>query len=172
MDKRKITVLVLLDLSKAFDSINHERLLQKIAYLVVSSASVQWFKSYLSNLSQSVCIHSILSDSLPLSHGIPHGAILSPLLFCIYRNDLSMVMTCKLESYVDVSKLYLSFSVSNVEGALQKLQNNLHGVATWCTERQQLNKLEHTPSLAFLGELKSCSISQGLGHVFRPQPHV
>ena len=75
MDKQKITALVLLDLSKAFDSINHERLLQKIANLGASSASVQWFKSYLSNRSQSVRIHSILSDPLPLSHGVPQGVI-------------------------------------------------------------------------------------------------
>ena len=87
MDKRKITALVLLDLSKAFDSINHERLLQKIANLGVSSASVQWFESYLSNQSQSVRIHSTLSDLLPLSHEVPQGAILSPLLFCISQRS-------------------------------------------------------------------------------------
>ena len=117
MDKQKVTALVLLDLSKAFDSINHERLLQKIAHLGASSASVQWFKSYLSNRCQSVRIHSILPDPLPLSHGVPEDAVLSPLLFCIYLNDLPMVTKCELESYVDDSKLHLSFRVSDVEGA-------------------------------------------------------
>ena len=84
MDNKKITVLILLDLSKAFDSINHQRLLKKLTSVGASPATVKWFESYLSHRTQTLRIGSTLSDPLTISHGVPQGAILSPLLFCIY----------------------------------------------------------------------------------------
>ena len=82
MDK-KITTLILLNLSKAFDSIDHERLLYKISAIGVSSATLKWLKSYLSGRSQAVQFGSTLSDTLPITHGVPQVAILSASLFCI-----------------------------------------------------------------------------------------
>lgn len=102
MDNKKITVLILLDLSKAFDSINHQRLLKKLTSVGASPATVKWFESYLSHRTQTLRIGSTLSDPLTISHGVPQGAILSPLLFCIYTNDLpNTPLTCEIESYVD-----------------------------------------------------------------------
>ena len=96
--------LILLDLSKAFDSIHHDRLLYKISAMGASLATLNWFKSYLSGRSQAVRIGSTLSDVLPITHGVPQGAIWSPLLFCIYLNDLTNApQECCLEWYVDDS---------------------------------------------------------------------
>ena len=98
MDKKQITALVLLDLSKAFDSIDHTRLLHKLSIVGASPSTVNWFKSYLSNRYQYVKIDSTHSDTVSITHGVPQGAILSPLLFCIYLNDLpSAPSSCKLE---------------------------------------------------------------------------
>ena len=83
MDKKQITALVLLDLSKAFDSIDHARLLHKLSNIGASPSSIKWFKSYLSGRRQYVRIGSAHSKTLPIMHGVPQGAILSPLLFCI-----------------------------------------------------------------------------------------
>ena len=88
MDKKNLTALTLLDLSKAFDGLNHNKLLAKLSSVGASPHVVNWFKSYLTGRSQSVRINSILSDPLPITHGVPQGAILSPLLFCIHLNDL------------------------------------------------------------------------------------
>jgi hypothetical protein len=83
MDNKMLTALVLLDLSKAFDSINHNILLQKLEFIGASQSSLRWFSSYLKGRSQVVRIGSTLSSPLNLTHGVPQGAILSPLLFCI-----------------------------------------------------------------------------------------
>ena len=122
MDKKKITALVLLDLSKAFDSIDHARLLHhKLSILGASPSTVNWFKSYLSSPYQYVRIGSIHLDTLPITHGVPQGAILSPLFFCIYLNDPPLApSSCNLESYVDDSKLFLSFPLIELHWKLKR----------------------------------------------------
>ena len=139
MDKKKISALILLDLSKALDSISHQRLLQKLSAVGASPATVSWFQSYLTGRTQSVRIDSALSDPLLITHGVPQGAILSPLLFCIDLNDLlGAPQFCHLESYVDDSKILLSFPVIDFNDAKIKLEEGLHKVTTWCCENQLL----------------------------------
>ena len=72
-----------LDMSKAFDSIHHDLLLQKLETLGVSLC-MQWFKSYLTNRYQYVRFQDAVSDLLPLKFGVPQGSILGPLLFTVY----------------------------------------------------------------------------------------
>ena len=130
MDKKRLTALVLLDLSKAFDGIDHIKLLHKLSMVGASPAVVNWFKSYLSGRSQCTRRASTLSDPLPITHGVPLGAILSPLLFCIYLNDLPFAsQTHCLESYVDDSKVFLSFHLSDIDSAVPKLEDDLRNLA-------------------------------------------
>ena len=182
MDNKKITVLILLDLSKAFDSINHQRLLKKLTSVGASPATVKWFESYLSHRTQTLRIGSTLSDPLTISHGVPQGAILSPLLFCIYTNDLpNTPLTCEIESYVDDSKILRSFHTPESERAMLEIEEDLHRVAIWCCEnhllinpektkflllgtRQLMNRLPAQPSLSFLGKtLTPVSSAKDLG---------
>ena len=80
-----------------------------------------------------------MSDPLPITHGVPQGAILSPLLFCIYLNDLPCApQVCGLELYVDDSKVFLSFSLPDVDTAIANLEQDLLRVAAWCCENQLL----------------------------------
>ena len=136
---KKITALILLDLWKAFDSIDHDRLLYKISAMGASSASLKWFKSYLSGRPQEVRIGSTLSDALTITHGVPQGAILSPFLFCIWLNDLpNAPQECCLELYVDDSKPFLSFPLASTNSSLRKLEDDLLKVTTWCCENHLL----------------------------------
>ncbi len=79
--------MVFIDLSKAFDSIEHDILLEKISRLGVSPAAYEWFKSYLADRSQYVRIGTTTSTTAPLTHGIPQGSVLSPFLFNIYTDS-------------------------------------------------------------------------------------
>ena len=106
-----------------------------ILILHASPSTVNWFKSYLSSRYQYVRIGSTHSDTLTITHGVPQGATLSPLLFCIYLNALSLATSsCNLESYVDDSKLFLSFPLIELDAAIKKLEQDLLSVAQWCCE--------------------------------------
>ena len=90
MERGEMTGSVFIDLSKAFDSVNHNILLEKLKKLNMSASVMQWFKSYLSERSQSVKIEGNISKALPLNVGVPQGSILDPLLFIIYTSDLPL----------------------------------------------------------------------------------
>ena len=87
-DKEKLTGLAFLDLSKAFDTLDHELLLTKLADFGLSKSSVNWFNAYLTNITQSVIINGIQSDAEPILHGVPQGSVLGPLLFIMHINNL------------------------------------------------------------------------------------
>ena len=87
IDETKVTAVVYLDMSKAFDSIKHEILLNKLKNIGLSSSALTWLCSYLSQRSQVVRINSTLSDALPTVCGVPQGSVLRALLFSIYVND-------------------------------------------------------------------------------------
>lgn len=166
-----LSALILLDLSKAFDSISHLILLQKLRGMSASPSTVKWFRSYLTGRTQCVRIGSTVSSSIPITHGVPQGAILSPLMFCIYMNDLSLApQSCRMESYVDDSKVFMSFSIKDADMTKKHLDDDLRHVAEWCSgnqllinpgktkflfvgRRQLLQRLPVEMSLSFLGIL-------------------
>ena len=133
MDSKKFTHVVLLDLSKAFDSIDHCRLLSKLQALGIGRTALEWFRSYLTERQQYVRIGSETSNLGLITHGVPQGSILGPALFNLYINDLPTVPECgSLESFVDESKLYLSFPVKDATAVVQLISEDLAKIATWC----------------------------------------
>ena len=133
IDQKKVTAVILLDMSKAFDSINHNILLAKLEDVGVAPSCLTWFRSYLSERYQAVRINSTLSEKLPVVSCVPQGSILGPLLFSIYVNDLpSATKTCSSESYVDDTKLLLSFHINDSNAALVDLNEDLIRIRNWC----------------------------------------
>ena len=85
---KKYCLLVFCDFSKAFDTLDHDRLLLKLSKNGIRGVPLNLIKSYLSGRTQMVSLNNVLSDSLSITHGAPQGSILAPLLFNIYVNDL------------------------------------------------------------------------------------
>lgn len=77
------------DLQKAFDSINHDVLLQKLEMYGVREIELRWFRSYLSDRQQSILVNNVTSEYRFLSHGVSQGSCLGPLLFLVYINDIA-----------------------------------------------------------------------------------
>jgi hypothetical protein len=89
MDKNEIPISIFLDLSKAFDTLDHPILLNKLDYYGIKGDALNLMKSYLSDRKQYVEIDGIQSDTLVIKTGVPQGSILGPLLFIIYINDIA-----------------------------------------------------------------------------------
>ena len=111
-----VTGMILIDLQKAFDTINHDIVLKKLSIIGFSDHTVKWFESYLSNRKFMVNLENSFSEISSISCGVPQGSILSPLLFLIYFNDKPMEVKCDLFLYADDTCLvFQRKNVKNIE---------------------------------------------------------
>jgi hypothetical protein len=123
--------MVYLDMSKAFDRINHKRLMQKLANSGIGGNLLKWFRSYLTDRRQHVTVLGVTSKTLPVCSGVPQGSILGPALFLLYVNDLLEAPTSsRAAMFADDTKL---FSAIKSKDDVTALQTDLGTLEQWST---------------------------------------
>ena len=187
LDEGKYAVSLFLDLSKAFDTVNHSILLSKLDLYGIRAKENQWFRSYLSKRKQKVFVNGVQSNFLPLNSGVPQGSILGPLLFIIYINDI-VEATNYFFVRLFADDTSLTATGKDLDVLLQRINSELPAIYEWlCANKLTLNSskmkylvfqprqkfnynlypplkladqyLEHSFTVKYLGLIIDCSLS-------------
>ena len=141
MEHQEITILVLLDLSAAFDTVHHKTLLHHLEqYFGISGTVLHWFLSYLQDRQQSVSIEGMTSKLYNLTCGVPQGSVLGPILFVMYTSGLGQIMrkhNMKFHFYADDTQIYLSArpSPDAVDTTIKKISACVEEVRLWMAKK-------------------------------------
>ena len=131
----KPTLLVSLDLSAAFDTIDHSTLLSCLATSFgVNGTALAWISSYLTNRSQTVCIGSVSSDPSICVSGVPQGSVLGPLLLSLYISPIGQIVSdfgIPHQQYADDAQLYIGLTTTNLTVTIERLQACLSALRSW-----------------------------------------
>ena len=136
-------ILVLLDLSAAFDTVDHNILLSRLSSRFgICGTALTWFESYLSDRKQYVNINGSSSRSSKLSQGVPQGSVLGPILYSLYTSPLADIANAhdlNIHSYADDTQIYLTFNTSCTNDMISnksKVEACIQDIKNWMTQNK------------------------------------
>ena len=148
VDERNISLAIFMDLSKAFDTLDHQILLKKLNFYGIGGPALDWFSSYLTGRQQYIELDGVSSDLLPLSTGVPQGSILGPLIFLIYMNDMPNASEAfKYILYADDTTLFNIIQIS--VGAPLDINNQLAKIFDWLSVNKLSLNVKKTKFVVF-----------------------
>jgi len=138
ISQQKVTALCLLDLSAAFDTIDHSILIERLtSWFGLNGTVLSWIKSYLTSRSFKVSLNGTESPIYQLFYGVPQGSVLGPLLFTLYTTPLSSLISHSSVNHplhADDTQLFISFSAPNFSTNLLHLQDTISKVSDWMSK--------------------------------------
>ena len=154
IDDGNVTVGVFIDLAKAFDTVDHNILLEKLNHYGIRGIANSWFASYLSNRSQYVACNKHNSTRLPIKCGVPQGSILGPILFLMYINDLNQISSIlRTIMFADDTNLFLSGK--NINVLEQMLNKELEILTAWFNTNLLSLNIKKTSYIIFSNRKKA-----------------
>ena len=177
-DSGSITILLLLDLSAAFDTVNHSILLSRLQSIGITDSALSWFTSYLTDRSHYISINNHKSNPSPVKHGVPQGSVLGPILFLIYMLPLGHIIRrhgLHFHCYADDTQLYIS-TKTITPAILSNLTDCISDIKNWMTRNFLKLNSNKTETIIF-GPKASLPTSQNFtlnidGHTVTPSPSV
>ena len=145
---KKKNICIFLDFAKAFDTVNHQILLNKLHYYGIRGHSLKWFESYLSNRKQCVNLGKTNSDIGTITCGVPQGSILGPLLFLLYINDITKCSNI-LKFFLFADDTCLSYTFDENSNAELTLNEELEKIADWLITNKLSLNVEKSSYLIF-----------------------
>ena len=168
---------ILLDLSAAFDTIDHHKLLNLLEVCFgINGTVLLWVESYLMSRSQHVKIGTAVSEVIALLFGVPQGSVLGPILFILYTTLLAKVIeahSLSLHLYADDTQLYIGFKVNDpvsTADTLTRLENCIKDIRSWMIIYLLKQNDDKTEFICITSNINKClniSITVG-GHIIKP----
>ena len=150
LENSEYTAVTFIDLKKAFDTVNHDILIQKLEHYGVKNKEIRWFRSYLTNRKQCCKVNGQLSDLESITTGVPQGSCLGPLLFIIYVNDLHFSLRhSPVNMYADDTSL--SFSSKSIPLINECVNEDLGYLKSWLNANKLSLNVTKTQSLVIGG---------------------
>ena len=148
MDRQMITGAVVIDLKKAFDLVDHERLLFKLEHYGVRGRSLGWFRNYLTTRTQRVQFGNDMTSARAIRFGVHQGSILGPLRFVLYVNDPPQCLeNCSINMYADDTVFY--FTNLCTSEIARVVQDDLNRVVQWMESSRLILNQSNTKSMLF-----------------------
>ena len=139
IEEKKYGCGIFIDLKKAFDTVNHDILLQKLEHYGIRDQALLWFRSYLTDRKQYVNLNGADSDTKVITCGVPQGSVLGPLLFLLYINDLPNISK-KLKFFLFADDTNIYFESEDLKNLEKIVNNELEKLHEWlCLNRLSLN---------------------------------
>jgi hypothetical protein len=149
MDRKEVSIVVLLDMSAAFDTVDHALLLSKLSNLGIVGDALKWLEMYLQGRYHSTRVYGRDSSPLQLTMGVPQGSVLGPLLFSIYIRDLGEIIqrtNVRYSTYADDVTLLKSVKPTDFMAGIQKIEECLQIIEKWTIRnflRLNMSKTEY-----------------------------